>query len=61
MIKTEAIYLPECAPKIPNHNNQITNNIKVTNSNDQDISITVWMSPVILSALNFEFRSLEFV
>jgi len=61
MIKTEAIYLPECAPKIPNHNNQITNNIKVTNSNDQDISITVWMSPVILSALNFEFRSLVFV
>jgi hypothetical protein len=61
MIQTEAIYLPECATKIPNHNNQITNNIKTTNSNDQNISITDWMSPVIQSVLNFEFRSLVFV
>ena len=44
--------------KIPNHNTQITNNIKITNSNDQNITLTYWMSRVILSVLNFEFRSL---
>jgi hypothetical protein len=36
-------------------------NVKITNSNDHNITVTYWMSRVILSVLNFEFRSLVFV
>jgi hypothetical protein len=36
----EAICFPGYGTKIPNHNTQITNNIKITNSNDQNITIT---------------------
>ena len=36
----EAICFPGYGIKIPNHNTQITNNIKITNSNDQNITIT---------------------
>ena len=35
-------------------------NVKITNSNDHNITVTYWMSRVILSVLNFEFRSLVF-
>ena len=54
----EAIYLPGYGTKIQNHNTQITNNIKITNSNDQNIRVTYWMFRVILFVLNFEFQSL---
>jgi len=57
----EVIYLPGYGAKIPNHNTQITNNIQIKNSNDQNVTITYWMSRFILSVLNFEFRSLVFV
>jgi hypothetical protein len=57
----ETNYLPEYGTKIPNHNTQITNNIKITNSNDQNITATYWIARVILSVLSFEFRSLVFV
>lgn len=30
--------------QIPNHNTQIPNNIKIPTTNDQNISITYWMS-----------------
>jgi hypothetical protein len=52
----EAIYFPGYGTKIPNHNTQITNNIKITKSNDQNITITYRMSRDILSVLNFKFR-----
>ena len=61
LCRIEAIYLPGYGNKIPNRNTQITNNFKITNSNDQNITVTYWMSRVILSVLNFEFRSLVFV
>ncbi len=54
----ETIYLPEYGTKITNHNTRITNNIKITNSNDQNITVNYGMFCVILSVLNFEFRSL---
>jgi hypothetical protein len=57
----EAIYVPGYGAKTPNHNTQITNNIQIKNSNDQNVTITYWMSRFILSVLNFEFRSLVFV
>jgi hypothetical protein len=44
LIQIEAIYFPGFVTKISNHNTQITNNIKITNSNDQNILITYWMS-----------------
>jgi len=37
LIQIEAIYLPGYGTKIPNHNNQITNNIKITNSNNDGL------------------------
>jgi hypothetical protein len=52
LIQIEAIYLPGCGTKIPNHN------IKITNFNDQNITITYRISRAILFVLNFEFRSL---
>jgi len=61
LIQKEAIYLPGYSTKIPNRNTQIKNNIKIKNSNDQSITITYWMSRVILSVLNFGFRSLGFI
>jgi len=41
--------------QIPNCNTQITNNIEITKSNDQNITITYWMSCAILSVLNFGY------
>ena len=61
LIQIETIYIPGHGTKIPNHNTQITNNIKSTNSNDQNITITYWISRTILPVLNLEFRSLVFV
>jgi hypothetical protein len=52
-IQKEAIYFPGYGSKIPNRNTQISNNIKIKNSNDQNISTTYWMSRVILVLLNF--------
>jgi hypothetical protein len=40
MIQIEAIYFPGYGTKTPNLKTQITNNIKIPNSNDQNISIT---------------------
>jgi len=53
LIQIEAICHLGYGTKIPNHNTQITNNIKITNSNDQNITITYRISRVILSVLNF--------
>ena len=36
MIQIEAIYFPGYGTKTPNLKTQITNNIKITNSNDQN-------------------------
>ena len=49
----EAIYFPGYGSKIPNHNIQITNNIKITNTNDQNISITYWI--IRRHSICFEF------
>jgi hypothetical protein len=52
LIQIEAICFPGHGTKIPNYNTQITNNIKIANSNtgasacaarDQNISIAYWM------------------
>jgi hypothetical protein len=43
LIQVKAICFPGYGTKIQNYNTQITNNIKITNSNDQTISITYWM------------------
>jgi uncharacterized alkaline shock family protein YloU len=59
LIQIEAICIPGYGAKISNYNTQITNNIKNTNSNDQTISITYWMSLRHFSC--FEFWSLIFV
>ena len=61
LIQNEAIRLPGYGTKIPNYNNQVTNNIQITNSNDHNITITYGLSRVILAVLNFEFRSLGFI
>ena len=45
--------------KIPNHNTQISNNIKIPSSNDQNISITYLMSRCHF--ICFEFGPFEFV
>jgi len=42
----EAIPFPGCGTKTPNFNTQITNNIKITNSNDQNISF-IYLKPAI--------------
>ena len=55
----EAIYFPGFSTKIPNHNTQITNNIKIPSSNDQNISITYLMSRCHF--ICFEFGPFEFV
>jgi hypothetical protein len=47
--------------EIPNHNPQIPNNIEIPNFNDQNISKEIGCLSVIVSVLNFEFRSLGFV
>jgi len=39
----EAICFPGYRSKITNYNTQITNNIKIINSNELTISITYWM------------------
>jgi len=57
MIQIEAICFLGYGTKITNHNTQITNNIKITNSNDQNIYSVIGCLAVILSVLNFEFRS----
>jgi len=44
MIQLEAICFPGYGTKIPNHNTQISNNIKIPNFNDQNISTTYSMS-----------------
>jgi hypothetical protein len=41
--------------QIPNHNTQIPNNIKIQNSNDQNISALIRCLAVILSVLNFGY------
>ena len=61
LIRIETIYFPGYGTKIPNHNTQISNNIKITKYNDQNITTTYRMSRDILSVLNLEFRSLVFV
>jgi hypothetical protein len=53
LIQIEAIYFTGSCTKIPNHNAQNTNKIKITNSNDQNITIAYWMPIVIISVLNF--------
>ena len=49
----EAICLAGYLTKIPNYNTQITNNIKITNSNDQNITLTHRSFRFILFVLNF--------
>ncbi len=53
LMQIEAIYFPGYSSKNPNHNIQITNNIKITNTNDQNISITYWI--IRRHAICFEF------
>ena len=55
------IYISGYGTKIPNRNTQITNNIKIPSFNEQNISITYWMSCAILSVLNFRFWTFVFV
>jgi hypothetical protein len=57
LIQIVAIYLAEYSTKNPNHNTQISNNIKITNSNVQDMTNTYWMSPGFIC---LEFRFLSF-
>jgi hypothetical protein len=37
-VQIEAIYFPGYGTKIPNHNTQNTNNIKIPNSNDDGLA-----------------------
>ena len=53
LMQIEAIYFPGYSSKITNHNIQITNNIKITNTNDQNISITYWI--IRRHSICFEF------
>jgi hypothetical protein len=61
VIQVEPICFPEYGTKIPNHNTQITSNIKISNSNEQIFQSLIGCIAVILSVLNFEFRLLIFV